>query len=119
MANTITPALTRTTLQASGTLTGNGSSGSIQGGKSAIISIGKSTGTAGVYTFEQSTDEGAEFSTIPVVRASTGASVTATTAAESGEAFIVPLVDGDTVVRARISTAWVTAAPSVTLVVIN
>ncbi len=112
MANTITPSLTRTTLQATNTLSGNGSSGAIAGAKAAILSITKATGTAGVYTFEKSHDEGAEWSPLSVVRSSTGASVTATTAAESGESFIVPLIDGDVVVRARISTNWVTSAPS-------
>ncbi len=119
MANSITQTVTRTALQTSGTLTGNGSTADVTGAQAVIIGITKSTGTAGVYTFERSPDEGQNWSTLSVTRLSTGASVTATTAGESGETFVASLVDGDQLVRARISTAWVTTAPAVTLAVLS
>lgn len=119
MANKINPQSARSALQSSGTLSGNGTSASVQGAKAVVIGIGKSTGTAGIYTFEQSTDDGANWTACPVTRLSDGASVTTTNAGESGETFILPLIDGDSMIRVRISTNWVTSAPAVTIGVIN
>ena len=119
MPNKITPQSVRNALQNSGTLSGNGTAVSVQGGKAVIFGIGKSTGTAGIYTFEQSFDDGANWSALTVVRLSDGASITATNAAESGETFIAPLLDGDAMVRVRISTNWVTTAPAVSIAVLH
>lgn len=119
MANSITQTVTRTTLRAANTLTGNGAAVDVTGAKAVIFVMGESAGTAGIYTFERSSDDGAEWVPLTVTRASTGDEITATAAAEDGNAYIAALVDGDTQVRARISTAWVTASPLCSLIVIN
>lgn len=52
---------------------------------------------------------------ITATRLSDGAEVGATEPGEAGESFLLNLPDGVGQVRARISTAWTTASPLVTL----
>lgn len=119
MANPIIQTVTRTTLHAANALSGNGESVEVNGAKAVVFVSGESAGTAGIFTFERSHDGGSEWETMTVTRASDGAEITATAAAEDGNAYVASLVDGDVRVRARISTAFVTASPLVTLLVIN
>lgn len=119
MANSITQSVTRTTIRAANTLSGNGTAVDVTGAKAVIFVMGESAGTAGIYTFERSSDDGSEWVPLTVTRASDGNAITATAAAEDGNAYVASLVDGDTQVRARISTNWVTASPLCSLVVIN
>lgn len=119
MANPITQTVTRTTLHAANALSGNGEAVEVNGAKAVVFVSGESAGTAGIITFERSTDEGQNWSAMNVTRASDGSTITATAAAEDGNAYVASQVDGDVRVRARISTAFVTASPLVTLLVIN
>lgn len=119
MANTILQTATRTTAQAANALTGNGTAVDVTNAKHVLIAVQKSTGTAGIFTFERSTDDGQNYSAMTVTRASDGAAISATSAAESGETYIVTRVDGDTQIRVRISTDWVTSSPAVTVIVLN
>lgn len=111
--------MTRTTLHAANALTGNGEAVEVNGAKAVVFVTGESSGTAGIFTFERSGDEGENWTAMTVTRASDGNEITATAAAEDGNAYVASLVDGDVRVRARISTAFVTASPLVTLLVIN
>lgn len=118
MANNIPQSMTRTTLQAANALSGNGSSVA-QTAKHNLIYIGASAGTGGVFTFERSSDEGTTWSTMTVTRLSDGNAVTATAAGETDDCYLVRDVDGDNLLRARISTNWTTASPAVTHIALN
>lgn len=120
MAQSISQTITRTQAQAAATTaTGNGTAVDVSGANSVIFVIKKSSGTAGVVTFEESLDDGQNWSSLSCTRASDGASVTATSAGESGDAFVASMKDGDRQVRARISTAWVTAGALVEVVALT
>lgn len=110
--------MTRTTLHAANALTGDGVSVA-QAAKNTLIYIGASAGTAGIFTFERSADEGVTWVAQSVTRLSDGTAITATAAAENDDCYLVAGVDGDNLLRARISTAWVTASPAVTLIALN
>lgn len=118
MANTIPQSMTRTTMQAANALTGNGTAVA-QTAKTDLIYIGASAGTAGIFTFERSHDDGTTWVTQSVTRLSDGVSITATSAAENDDCYLVAVQDGDIQLRARISTTWVTASPAVTHIALN
>ena len=118
MANTIPQSMTRTTLHALNALTGNGTAVA-QTAKCHLIYIGASAGTAGIFTFERSHDDGVTWVTQSVTRLSDGNAITATAAAENDDCYLVAAQDGDIQLRARISTAWVTASPLVTYIALN
>lgn len=118
MANIIPQSMTRTALHAANALTGNGASVATAA-KRHLIYIGASAGTAGIFTFERSHDDGVNWVTQSVTRLSDGVAITATAAAENDDCYLVAVQDGDNLIRARISTAWVTASPAVTHIALN
>lgn len=109
--------LTITQLQAANTLTGNGSTADASGCNCVVFVVESApTGTAGIYTFEKSTDDGANWSALSVTDVLTGAALAGSASAAARDGFTVIAdegLDGDILVRARISTNWVTAAPAV------
>jgi hypothetical protein len=120
MAQTLSQTITRTQAQASATTaTGNGTAVDVTGASAVIFVIKKSSGTAGIVTFEESSDGGENWSTVSCTRASDGNAVTATSAGESGDAFVAAMKDGARQVRARISTAWTTAGAQVEVVALT
>lgn len=107
------------TLQAGGgTLTGNGTSLDLGGAHRAVLFIATTTGTAGIFTFEHSFDGGQVWSQCNEVRdaaaADSAAAITATAAGQADKLLKVDPHNGPCLLRARISTAWVTSAPAVT-----
>lgn len=118
MANIIPQNMTRTTLHALNALTGNGVTFA-QGAKLDLIYIGASAGTAGIFTFERSHDDGVSWVAQTVTRLSDGIEITATAAGETDDCYLVKGVDGRNTLRARISTNWTSASPAVTHIALN
>jgi len=119
MANQITQNVILATAQAANALTGNGTAIDVTDADSVVIALGTSAGTAGIFTFEKSSDSGANWSALTCTRVSDGTTASVTTAAENGGAFVPQLFDGPSQIRARISTAWVTASPLVRVLQLN
>jgi hypothetical protein len=117
MASLIPQAMTRTVVQALNTLSGNGTAVD-QKAQHDLFYVGPSAGTAGIYTFERSVD-GLNWETQLVTRLSDGSTISATAAGETDDCYLVRSLDGVAKLRARISTNWVTNAPSVTHVAVN
>ena len=120
MAHPLTQTIKRSQAQAAATTgVGNGTAVDVTGAEAVVFVVKKSTGTTGVLTFEESFDSGQNWSPLTVTRASDGSSITATSAGESGDAFIASMKDGNRQVRARISTAWTTSGAQVQVIVLN
>lgn len=116
---TFTPTVNRTVLHAANALSGNGASVPVKD-KTIVVLSGESAGTAGVLTFEHSVGtDGLTWTPITAVRASDGATISSTAAAEDGNVYVLNVPDGQGQVRARISTPFVTASPLVTAIGIS
>ena len=120
MANTISTKITRTQMQAADALSGNGTAVDVTGHNDCLIAImTRASAAAGIFTFEESSDAGQNWSAVTCTRVSDGTTASATNAAELGISFIVPIKDGPRQLRARISTNWTTASPQVNVIVLT
>lgn len=119
MATHSGPIAVPTELQAANALAlGNGASIDLTGASRAMIVLTSIAGTAGIYTFEISRDGGTNWEAANAVRlgstADSVAVVAATPAGAPAAVYKVDQINGPALLRARISTAWVTSAPAVT-----
>lgn len=115
-------ALSFTTAQAANVLgPGNGTNVEAAGANCAVFVVESApSGAGGIYTFEKSTDEGSNWGLLTVTDADTGAALAGSASAAARDGFTVIAdegLDGDVLLRARISTAWTVAAPKVIAVV--
>lgn len=112
-----------TNLHPNNTLSGNGSTVDITGALRTLILLTSIDGTAGIYTFEISRDGGQNWVAAAAVRdasaADSSALVAATPAGAPAALYKVDHVPGPALLRARISTNWVTSAPQVDAITIG
>lgn len=108
------------TIQPGGaTLTEDASTDSfdVSGAQRALIWVRAGSGTAGIMTFEHSFDNGVSWEqcneVLDTLSADGSAPVLTTPAAPSDVLYKVDPHSGPCLIRARISTAWVTSAPEV------